>query len=160
MKKKLPKNCHDAYTVVGIVLKLKLSCGNFSLLSMTILVFWWWQFLYFDHENYFFVWIMTILSACIMAILVYGSWQLYFLNSRFIMCQNLLLNIEENSWKISLQLQCKHHGNSYAIDMATFNPKKLSKYIDMRFSFEDLVARDLMVKTDFQSDFSFKRLNI
>ena len=50
-----------------------------------------------------------------------------------------------------------YHGNSCAIDMATFNPKKSSKYIDMRSSFEDLVARDLMVKTDLQSDFSFKR---
>ena len=54
--------------------------------------------------------------------------------------------------------QCKHHGNSYAIDMATFNPKKnSSKHINMGSSFEDLIARDLMVKTDFQSDFSFKR---
>ena len=30
----------------------------------------------------------------------------------------------------------------------------------MGSSFEDLVARDLMVKTDLQSDFSFKRYNI
>ena len=30
----------------------------------------------------------------------------------------------------------------------------------MGSSFEDLIARDLMVKTDFQSDFSFKRYNI
>ena len=42
--------------------------------------------------------------------------------------------------------------------MTTFNPKKnSSKYIDMRSSFEDLVVRDLMMKTDLQSIFSFKR---
>ena len=41
--------------------------------------------------------------------------------------------------------------------MTTFNQKNLSKYIDMRSSFEDPAARDLMVKTDLQSDFSFKR---
>ena len=41
--------------------------------------------------------------------------------------------------------------------MTTFNKKKSSKYIDMRSSFEDLVARDLMVKMDLQPDFSFKR---
>ena len=56
-----------------------------------------------------------------------------------------------------MAIHCKHHVNSCAIDMATFNPKRnSSKYIDMRSSFEDLVARDLMVKTDLQSDFSFK----
>ena len=42
--------------------------------------------------------------------------------------------------------------------MTTFNKKTISsKYIDMRSSFEDLIARDLMVKTDLQSDFLFKR---
>jgi hypothetical protein len=53
--------------------------------------------------------------------------------------------------------QCKHHDNLCAIDMPTFNPKKSSKYIDMRSSFEDLVVTDLMVKTVFLSDFLFKR---
>ena len=55
----------------------------------------------------------------------------------------------KNSWNISCQLQCKHHDDSCVIDMATFNPQKMSsKHIDMRSTFEDLVAMDLMVKTD------------
>ena len=61
---------------------------------------------------------------------------------------------------MSKKIAQTYHGNfsvntmANHVGMATFNPKKQSpKYIYMRSSFEDLVARDLMVKTDLQSDF-------
>ena len=40
---------------------------------------------------------MAISSACIMSILVYGAWQVYFSNSPFYNMSKLLLNVEENS---------------------------------------------------------------
>ena len=87
----------------------------------------------------------------------YGHGKSSFLIPRFIICQNLVLKVEE---KIAETYLGNFSVNTMAIHvgMATFNPKKKSpKYIYMRSSFEDLVARDLMVKTDLQSDFSFKR---
>ena len=71
-----------------------------------------------------------------------------FLIPRFIICQNLLLNVEENSWNISWQLQCKHHDNSCATDMATFNQKKFVSPAnnvnckEMRFVIRNLVDVD------------------